>query len=236
MRVLFPAFSRLQDDNEQLGKTFLRVCGGIALITFPLMAGLAAVAGPFVLTVLGEKWSPIIPLIVILSPIGMIQSVAIPTGRIFIAKGRSDWHFRWTLVSGIVIVSSFISGLPWGIVGVASAYAIVMVPLTFISFHLAFRLIDLSFSDLATALGPYAMATGIMAGAVLGCRFGLESMGSRPHLVLGICVASGFLVYSMIIMIKRPVALTDLANVLPGGSTLLNRWSGLIGRKMKERV
>lgn len=123
-RVLFPAFSRMQDDDERLAKAYLRVCGAIAFVTFPMMAGLAFVAHPFVEVVLGDKWFPAVPLIWILAPLGAISSIQTTVGQIYLAKGRADWMFWWGIVSGVLRVVSFLIGLPWGVVGVAAAYAI----------------------------------------------------------------------------------------------------------------
>jgi len=142
-RLLFPVFTRLQADDARLRREVLRAIGGIAFLTFPMLAGLGVVAQPFVVGLLGDKWSPIIRLIMIFCPVGMLNSIAATTGNIYLAKGRSDWLFRWQLGAGITITVSFACGLPWGIVGVASAYAIVMLPLAYLSFVISFRLINL---------------------------------------------------------------------------------------------
>ena len=39
MRIMFPTFSRIQDDKEQLGRAFLRTNGAIALVSFPTLFG-----------------------------------------------------------------------------------------------------------------------------------------------------------------------------------------------------
>lgn len=44
----------------------------IALISFPLMLGLTALAAPFVLTLFGAAWTPVIPLLMILAPLGAV--------------------------------------------------------------------------------------------------------------------------------------------------------------------
>ncbi len=94
-QVLFPGFSRIQDDDERFRSAYLRSCMLIALITFPVIAGLGVVAGPLVRAMLGAKWVSIIPLFQILVPVGLIQSVQTTIGQIFTAKGRTDWMFRW---------------------------------------------------------------------------------------------------------------------------------------------
>ncbi len=93
IKVMFPTFSRIKGDIEQLGRAFLRANGAIALITFPMTAGLAVVADPFVRFVFGEKWAPVIPLVQILAPVGLLQSIGATPGQLFLARGRAALRF-----------------------------------------------------------------------------------------------------------------------------------------------
>ena len=61
-RVMLPVLSRLQDEPELVKRVYLRSIGLIALVTFPAMVGLFVVCEPFILTVYGSKWAPVIPL------------------------------------------------------------------------------------------------------------------------------------------------------------------------------
>ncbi|MBN1422520.1 MAG: oligosaccharide flippase family protein [Planctomycetes bacterium] len=222
MRVLFPAFARLQDDDARLGEAFLRANGGIACVTFPLMTGLAVTAGPLVAALLGARWLPIVPLLTIFAPIGMLQSIASTTGHIYLAKGRSDLSLWWGIFSTAVIVGAVFAGLRWGIVGVASAYAIAMVPLAYLSFWLSFHLIRIPMRRLFFALAPYVGSCAAMAGAVFGCRSILERIGLGPAVVAGVCVPLGAIIYGAAMFYLRPPALLDMIRLLP--EKLRPRW------------
>ncbi len=236
MRVLFPALSRLQDDLARLQKIFLRACGGIAFITLPLMTGLCILAGPFVMAALGAKWKPVIPLIMLLSPIGVLRSVSAPANGILLAMGRSDWLFRVMLITGIAVTAGILCGLKWGILGVASAYAIAMVPLTYLRFAVSFRLIKLKFSDLWRSLRPYILATAIMAGFVLACRIMLGNMGFESYLVLGISVLLGIVVYASLMLFMRPPAVADILKILPGDHQWLERLLDTTAGRQKSKT
>lgn len=214
-RVLFPAFSRMQNDDAQLRKVLLRAISGVALLMFPLMLGLGTVASPFVIGLFGEKWRPIIPLVMIFSPIAILLPIGTVTGQLFLAKGRSDWLLKWNLAAGTVIILSFICGLPWGIVGVSVAYATVMLPLTYLSCAIPFRLINLPMADLLTTLRPYASASAIMVIFVLCCRLILEYIALSPIVVLAVSVLWGAMIYMAIIFLWRPPVLCDVARLLP---------------------
>ena len=141
-RVLFPAFSRMQDNADRLRASYLRSCGAIAFVTFPMMSGMAVVAEPFVHGLLGDKWLPALPVIWILAAVGAMQSVGSTVGQLYLAKGRADWLFRWGITAGTLTVLSFLLGIPWGIIGVATAYALVNCVLLYPLFAIPFRLVN----------------------------------------------------------------------------------------------
>lgn len=224
-RVLFPAFSLVQGDNFKLQKYFLRAASGITMLMFPTMIGLFVLAPPLVLGVLGEKWRPIIPLVMAFSFLGILRAVARITGNIYLAKGRSDLLLRYQLVAGMFIVGSLFCGLFWwGLLGIAIAYCIISVPLVYYYIFLAFRLINLRFVELLTALRPYAAASLIMAGFIFGSRLFLEGRGVRPLWVLSICVFIGIFVYASTILFLRPPAFADVLKMVPGKFRWLERW------------
>lgn len=212
--VLFPTLSNIQDDNPQIRKLYLRACAGITFIIAPMMAGLCILASPFVYAILGEKWGPAIPLIMILTPIAAVNSLKNTVGVIYMVKGRTDWLFYWQLVSGTLTALSFLFGLPWGIVGVASAYCIITLALIYPAFRIPFSLIDLTFRDFLGSLRPYVSATSVMVLLVLGCRLVLEHHEFTPLPVLLTGTAVGFVAYSVIILLTKPPALEDFQQFL----------------------
>jgi len=168
-RVLFPKLAKLQDDDERLADVYLRATGAIAFITFPLMAGLAVLAEPFVLLVLGEKWLPAVPLIQLLAPVGMLQSIGSTRGQVFLAKGRADLMLKLNLVTSPLTVAGFLAGIPWGVQGVAVVYVLTNLILQGVQFHIAFSLVDgLSLSRLIRHLARTAMATIAATTAAFG--------------------------------------------------------------------
>lgn len=61
--VLLPSLSTVQDDKSRLKSLARRSIKTSAFLILPMMAGLAAVAKPLTLVLLGEKWLPAIPFI-----------------------------------------------------------------------------------------------------------------------------------------------------------------------------
>jgi PST family polysaccharide transporter len=163
-QVTLPAFAKIQEDNERFRFAYVRTCMLIALITFPVMAGLGVVAHPLITAVLGQKWVGAIRVFEILAPVGLIQSVQTTVGQIYIAKGRTDWMFRFGTASCVLLITTFLLGVRFGTEGVAAAYCMAYVGILMIpGFLIPFRLIDLKLSAFASALLPQILLTGGMS-------------------------------------------------------------------------
>jgi O-antigen/teichoic acid export membrane protein len=210
-RVLFPVFAKVQDDNARFRQAYTKAVSTIAVITFPMMAGVMAVADPFVAAVLGEKWHPVASLLIILAPVGLMQSVITTVGNIYYAKGRTDWLFRWGLFATAVSVGSFFAGLHWGIRGVAVAYLIVNLLLVYPTFAVPFRLIDLKMKDFLRPLWPILGFSMMMLAVVRGLGFLLRFQ--KPVGQLAALVPVGVLVYGSLLLVVRPVAVVNLLSI-----------------------
>jgi len=188
-RVMFSMYSRMQDNLPLFRKTYLDVINAIALLSFPLMAGLWVLAEPLVLLFLGDAWSPVITLLLILAPVGLVQSVVTTVGSIYQAKGKTDLMFRVGLMTGTVVIVAIVIGLQWGIVGVASLYAIATLLLLIPNMFFPFRLIGLGYQQVAVKLAPVMFSTLTMFIAVFGVKVVLNN-----HLTLDLVVASCVLI------------------------------------------
>lgn len=194
-RVIFPALSSLQGDLGRMRRMYLRVVRVVSMIAFPIMAGLAVLTDAFVIGVLGEQWTGAIRVIRILCLVGMIQTLANPTGWIYKATGRTDWMMWWGVGGGGVLIASIVVGVWLGsIETVAWAYAGGNLLLLYPVIAIPGSLVDMTFSDVMSAVGPGAAASGIMATVLLAARFWLLPDWSAVAL-LSLLVPSGVLVY-----------------------------------------
>jgi O-antigen/teichoic acid export membrane protein len=215
-QATFPAFARIQDDDERFRLAYTRSCMLIGLISFPVLAGMGIVADPMIRTVLGGKWLGAIRVFQILAPVGLAQSIYTTIGQIYMAKGRTDWLFRWGIVQTIVLVGSFLIGIHWGIMGVAIAYCIAFLCITMPpGFMIAFRLIGLKLSEFALALLPQLVITG---GMTLLCGLWLKFLpmiGIRaPWILLTSSVVLGATFYVLAFLITWPKVMQHLETAL----------------------
>jgi len=151
--VLFPIYSKIQDDNKRLARGFIKAVSLISTITFPILFGLFITADSFILTVYGIKWYPAIIPLRILCISGAIYSVTSLCGSLITAKGRPDINFKVSLSILPVAVCLIIFFSRWGLNGIAIAM-VILSTLSFIHVYIAVRLIHFSILKYLKALIP----------------------------------------------------------------------------------
>jgi O-antigen/teichoic acid export membrane protein len=167
-KVMFPIFSKIQNDNESFRKGYGKVINYIALISFPLMIGMLIVAPEFIVLFFGEKWMASIPVLQILCLVGLFKSMGNPVGAILLAKGRADIGFYWNIFTMIIVSIAVVVGVNWGINGVAYAILILQAPLFFIIQPIVNNLINMKMTQYFEAIvTPFICSMAMLAGIIL---------------------------------------------------------------------
>ncbi len=226
-QVLYPALAVFSDDHARLRAAYLRTFRLIAFVTFPAMFGLAVTAQPFVRVFLGPQWLPVAGLLLVFAPLGALQALYVPINLIFSTQGRTDILFRWQVFASISYVLSFIVGLRWGIMGVATSYAIVWIVLMFPSFGIPLRLVGLSLKTFFASLWPTTWH-GLVMVAVAGIWLhGLRMLGIRNAAIQLVTTSLiGAMVYIGLVLWCKPPVLYELTALLQGSSSSTARVVG----------
>lgn len=175
--VLFPAFSRMQHGPEAVGAAWLRVNRVLAAVSVPAMLGLIVVARDFVPLVLGSRWLPAVPIIQLLGWVGLLQALQGLNGAALTALDRAGMLFLTTAAIVIASFTALFAGLPWGVKGVAVAYAIANT-LTFPAYTwMVTRCVNISLLTVARSLAGVTIAACVMVGATFFTRDALLSLG-----------------------------------------------------------
>lgn len=207
-RVMFPSLSTIQGQKERVKQVFLRMTRTIALITFPLMLGLLATVRPFVLAVFGAQWMPMIPILAILSVLGLVQSIVTLVGSLYLSQGRADLQFRIGLVIKPVLIAGIVIGLKWGIVGVAAGYAIASLIVHVPNMHYAGRLVGMRYAEVVWNVAGVFGCAALMAVLV----YGLSTVLPEPWTSgaeLAVLVPFGVLTYFGLLRLFRVAAFTE---------------------------
>ena len=229
-QVVYPALSKFHEDHGRFRAAFLRTSALVALVTIPLMLGLGVTASPFVRVFLGARWMPVAGLLAVFAPLGAMQSIYATVGVIYTTQARTDLQFRWMMFASVWYVLSFIVGLHWGIMGVATCYALVWTALMIPSFLIPFNLVKLSGMTFLRTLWPTIWMGLVMAACAGAWRYGLHRLGfANPFVDLLSTVLVGGIIYVALVLWRKPPVLSELATVLEGTS---HRWARWVGRRL----
>lgn len=218
-QVLFPAFSRLQDQPERIAALWIRTTRLVGALSIPALCGLVVVAPDLVPVVFGDKWDAVVPLIQVLAWVGLLQSLQTLNTEILTARDKTATVFRFSLIFFAAHMTAFVVGLHWGVTGVAVAYAISSTLVEPILTWITARSLSISVWRVVGSLTGVVTASVLMTAACFELRELLidAGVGQLGRLLLVSLV--GLAVYAPLVLWRQP----ELRDELGGALAMLRR-------------
>jgi len=195
--LALPRFAKSQHDDGALREGILATLRLLSLSTFPLLLGLCATGGIFIPIVYGPGWDRVVPLICLLTLMGLCKIIGNLSGSIIIAKGRVQVGFVWNCIIAAGNGAVFLLVVHWGVGAVAASYSLLSLIFLLISFPNYYRsTIGLRLREY---LGSFMMPTLLsltMAAIVYGASWGLRGARLLPIVQLIVLIAVGIISYS----------------------------------------
>jgi lipopolysaccharide exporter len=179
-RVGFPVFARTQHDLDRSRRGFLDALRVQAVLTFPLVIGVALIASELVPLALGSSWVGAVPLVQILAARAVGTSLMALPRAALTGRGRQWLVFSLSLSATLAFAVGWLLGVPWGPTGVAAGGAAAGLLLAPLALWMARREIPIGIRDLCHALLPALTGTVSMTVGV----------GLASRLLAGIPVSS----------------------------------------------
>jgi len=124
--IFQPAFSKLEKSNTEFKDLFFKSNRLVAILVYPIVLGLVAVAHEFIGVFYGSKWLFSVPILKIMLGGIFAQALAYIPWFACIAIGRPDIPFKFTVIVGLInIIIMYFATKYFGITGAASAFSIV---------------------------------------------------------------------------------------------------------------
>lgn len=212
------AFSRLQGREEALAAAYLRVTRASALVSCPVLFGMAAVGPDLVALLFGPHWATagyvMIGLCLFVGPatLNYFQTPALS------GAGRSGLSF-WATMSGTVgnLVSALIT-YPFGPVWVAIGQTLRAHLTQPLNLWFVYKGIGVRPLRSLGNIAPAYLCAALMFGLVSALRIGLDhQLGLVPRLIT--CMAAGAVLYGAALALFVPrylrANLEELAPLLP---------------------
>lgn len=208
--VLFAGLSRLQEDPARLGRAWLRGNALIVTVAAPAFLGMAVVAPDFVPVVLGDRWSDAVPVLQLLSLAGIAQALTALNWSAMQAVGQAGALLRFMVFSTALTVAGFVTGLVWGIAGVAGMFAASRFVVAVCFAWLVGRAVAVPLRAFVRAQLPALVLGASMAAVVLVARLGLLETSLPAAARLVVLVALGIAVYAALVMWRAPALVAEL--------------------------
>lgn len=169
-RGVFAAMARLRDEPDRFRRVWLDNIQRIAVFAVPANIGLAIVAQPLVLSLLGETWKEAAIPLQILALNGLFRSFGATSGEVFMALERP--HYRLVVVVGHLglLVPALIIGTRWGLGGAAGAVVAVSAVTGLASLYIVMRLTSTSVAVFLRATARPMAAWIVLAVVMLGLQ------------------------------------------------------------------
>lgn len=194
--VLLPSLSSVQDDAQRLKSLARRSISTSSFLILPMMAGLAAVAKPLTLVILGEKWLPAVPFIQICCFSYAFWPIHTTNLSAINAVGRSDIFLKLEILKkiyglAVLILAIWLFRSP---IGIAMSAAITAPLGSFVNAYPNKKLLNYGFAEqmkdfLPSLILSVAMGTIVYA---LSCVVDIHPLLQLPLLLAaGVCLYLG---------------------------------------------
>jgi O-antigen/teichoic acid export membrane protein len=192
----------------------------LALISFPIHLGLAAIAGPVMWIVYGHKYVEAVPALTVAACLGIPKAFLLPIQALLCSWDRQDLIIRWGLIAGVVNISLDVALIPrYGALGAAFANGITQTFSVLALWLVAMRLLKFRVPIL-----PLVKIAVISASMAIIVRLATTRFSAVPATILAIVL--GIITYLFLVRTTSVLSADDRGRMMH----LKNRVPRNIGR------
>ena len=199
--VLLPSLSSVQDNRARLKSLARRSIKTSCFLIFPMMAGLAALARPLTLVLLGEKWLSAVPFIQICCFSYAFWPIHTTNLSAINAVGRSDVFLKLEIIKkcyGLVVLAIAVYAFRSPL-GIAMSVAITAPLGSFVNAFPNKKILNYGFVEQMRDCLPSFLLSVVMGCCVyLGETFLIETIKMSSILLLMVLIVAGTCFYFVV--------------------------------------
>ena len=207
--VMYPAYSKLQDDSEDIKKVMLKALRYISTVILPFSFGLFVFAPDILRVVYGQKWLPATNVLRILAFVGIFRSLGSAIWPVFMARGKSKVDFQIGLTQVVIffVLLILLAG-KFKLIGAGIAALLAALIAFVIGLHRMKKIANIRPLDIFEALKP---ALGCSLLMLVGA-FLIKSLMASQHVAYGflISASSAALIYAGATYVTNRSVLKDM--------------------------
>ena len=176
-KVTYPVLSSIQDDIPKLKLAYRKIIRSTMLIAFILMLGMAALAKPMILVLIGENWLPAVIYLQMLCFVGMFYPLHALNLNMLQVQGRSDLYLRLEIIKKILSVPIIILGVFYGIKTMIFGMIINTIIAFYINSYFSGKMLGYSSLQQLKDISPSFIIASLVGGGVFILNFlGIKSV------------------------------------------------------------
>ena len=206
--VLFPAFSRLQDEPQTIAAAWQRVTRVVGAVAIGSLTGLAIVADDFVHAVLGDRWEGAIPLLRILAIMGVVQALQRLNLSILQARGRTRSLLPLSVLAVVAVVLAVLLGDRGDSIEQVAVWLAIFSSLVQLAFMaVTAAAVETTLRESLRPLTRITVAAFVMACAVAAVHEAIAGLGSPvARLLLEVAVGAATFLPAVALLDAEAVA------------------------------
>ncbi len=140
--VLFPAYSRIQNDNLKLRRAYRRAISTTSLLAFPVLGSIMVAPETVIVGIFGDAWLAAAPILRLLAIAGIFKSIFNLSGSVIQAKGKVYIELRLQIIYLVIQVVGIYAVLESGLEAVAMVIILASLWLYLAKTVVVMRLLD----------------------------------------------------------------------------------------------
>lgn len=197
--VLLPVMSQAQTNKEEVKRLTRRAIKTSTFVIIPFLAGLFAVATPFIAVLLKDKWVPCVPYLRLFCLTFMLYPLHTANLNAIKAVGKSGTYLKLEIIKEVVGVAILLIAMQFGLMWLAISVLISDIVGTFINAYPNRKFIDYKLHEQIRDAAPAFLISAVMCVAVYCVKF----LGLSNILSLVVQVPLGIVIYVLLAVIFK---------------------------------
>lgn len=208
--VLFPSFSKIQEDKEQMKQYVRKINTLSSFIMFPLMFGLVAIATPLITIVLTDKWAGAIPYFQLACIMYAFYPLHIANIQAISARGYVHITLRNEILKKMVELLSLAILCQFGLYWVAFGRVASSIVALAINMYPNSRLLDYTIRQQIKDILP-TLIIAIIASSVAYAVLLIPELNSC-YIAVSLQIITGVVAYGLLSMLLNKKMVIQLVN------------------------
>ena len=214
-RAAYPVLSMIQDDPEYLRNYNIKIIKFTALISIPVMLGLAAIVEPLIIFLIGEKWLPSADILFYLCFAGILFPFDLLNMNILKVHGKMNLYLTLELLKIFLVLPVLVMGVYYGMKAMLVSIIIHTIISFLISARYSGRIINYSFQEYLSDLKIPLLLSMLMFYIVITIKGQIEF---NSFITLIILIIIGFSTMILLYELAANIEYKELKKNIISGS------------------